>query len=85
MNQEQRQQLNELMKTFNQSEAKDKHLFEVSFKHYALNVFERPSQKTLCVQSKVLKDLQDPWLAGQVIQNSFGSRTVELVPRKKKQ
>lgn len=84
MNQEQRQQLNELLTTFNLSEAKDKYLFEVNFKHFALKVFERPSQKTLCVDRKVLKGLQDPWLAGQVIQNSFGSRTVELVPREVK-
>ena len=81
MNYEQRQQLNELLKTFNLSDAKDKYLFEVSFKYYPLRIFERPSQNTLCVERKVLKGLQDPWLAEQVIQNSFGSRTVELVPR----
>ena len=84
MNHQQRQQLNELLETFNLSDAKDKNLFEVIFKHYPLKVFERPSQNTLCVERKVLKGLQNSWLAEQVIQHSFGSRTVELVPREKK-
>ena len=83
---EQRERLEALIRTFEQEHFKEKTLYEVNFSMHRLKVFERQSRKnTDCVDRKVLKGLKDPWLAGQVIQNSFGSRTVELVPRKKKQ
>ena len=82
---EQREHLESLIKTFEQEHFKEKNLYEVTFSMYRLKVFERQSQKnTYCVDRKVLRGLKDSWLAEQVIKSSFGSKTVEFVPKESK-
>ncbi|MBK82262.1 MAG: hypothetical protein CMD81_08135 [Gammaproteobacteria bacterium] len=82
---EQRERLEALIRTFEQEHFKEKSLYEVDFSMHRLKVFERQSRKnTYCVDRKVLKGLKDAWLAEQVIKSSFGSKTVEFVPKESK-
>ena len=76
---EQIEQIKSLLREFNTNHRKDKRLYELHYRVFDLNPFQRNTNTNIyCIREGYLEDVQDPKLAKTVLSQSFGPKVIEF-------
>lgn len=76
---EQIEQLRLLLHEFNQTHRKDKKLYELDYRLFDINPFQRNTNTSIyCIRQDTFAEALDLELAKSVLSHSFGQKTIEF-------